>query len=101
MNINGTLILILQISLKMKEEVSGDVSTKEAKGFIQPVQELIFLNRMIRFYLSAHIHPKQAKIMQGDLHIFPPIKIVEGYKDPGYKSSRIHHFFLLNRQLFN
>ena len=73
-------------SLKVKEEILGDVSAKEAKGFIQHIEELIFLSRMMRFYLSTHFHPKHAKLEQGDLHICPPINIVEGCKDPGYKS---------------
>ena len=69
-------------SLKMKEEIPRDVSKKEAKGFIQSVQELVLLSGMMRFSLSAHCHPVQAKLVQGDLHIFPPINIVEGCKDP-------------------
>ena len=41
---------------------------------------------------SAHSHTIQAKLAQGDLHICPTINIVEGCKDPGYKSCRIHKF---------
>ena len=70
-------------SLKVKEEVSRDVSTKEAEGLIQQVQELVLLSRMMSFSLSAHSHPIQAKIVQGDLHICPPINIVEGCQDLG------------------
>ena len=63
----------------------GDVSAQESKLFIQLIQELIFLSRMMRFCLSTHMHPKQAKLVQRDMHIFPLINIVEGCKYLWYK----------------
>ena len=47
----------------------------------------------MRLCLFVHSHPKQAHLAQGDLHIFPPINIVEGCKDSGYKSWGIHQYF--------
>ena len=77
----------------MKEEILGDVSAKESKCFIQLVQEIIFFSRMMRLCLSSHCHPKKVKLVVGDLHICPPINIVEGCKDPGYKNWGIHQTF--------
>ena len=67
----------------MKEEILGDVSAKESKCFIELVQELVFINRMMRLSLSVDSHPKHTKIVEGDLYIFPLINIVEGCKDLG------------------
>ena len=61
------------------------MSAYEFKGFIQPIQELIFFSKLMGLYLSTHFHPKQAKLTQGDLYTWPPINIVEGFRDLGYK----------------
>ena len=58
----------------------------EAVGHIMLIQKLVLLNILLGLSLCAHCHPKQTKLAQGYLHIFPPIYIVEWCKDSGYES---------------
>ena len=70
----------------MEQKILGDVSAHEAEGFIKPIQKLVLFNILMGLSFSAHGHPKQTKLVQGHLHIYPPINIVEGCKDSRYKS---------------
>ena len=62
------------------------MSAHEAEGLIKPIQKFVLLNILLGLNLSTHCHPKKTKLMQGYLHICPPISVVEGCKDLGYES---------------
>ena len=62
------------------------MSAHEAEDLIKLIQKLVLINTLLGISFSAHSHPIHAKIAQGHLHIFPPIKVLEGCKDWGMKA---------------
>ena len=64
----------------------------EAKSFIKLIQILEFFNILLGFNLFSPSDPIQAFVAQYNLHIFPPIKVIEGCKDPGSDFCWILHF---------
>ena len=53
------------------------MSAHEAKGFIKLIQKFVLLNILQGLSFSTHFHPKQTRLVQCYLHIFPPISVVE------------------------
>ena len=70
-------------SLKVEQQLPGDVDAHEVEGFIKPIHKLGFINILLGFEFSAHFHAIHSFVTQGYMHIFPPINIIEGCKDPG------------------
>ena len=62
-----------------------------AKCFIKLVQILQFSRMLLGFDLLSRSDPVQTFFAQHNLHINPPIKIVEGYEDPGFQVYWIIH----------
>ena len=60
------------------------MSAHEFEIIIKPIQKFVLVNILVGLSFYAHCHPKQTKLVQGYLHIFPPISVVEGCKDSGY-----------------
>ena len=65
----------------MEQKLSRDVDAHVAKSFIKPIQMILFFSIMPGFDCSSHGHPVKTFVTQGNLHISPPIKVVEGCKD--------------------
>ena len=68
------------------QDERGDPWRCEHKGSqrIHPTSSRTFFSQQDDEILSlCHCHPIQDKLPQGDLHIFPPINIVEGCQDMG------------------
>ena len=72
-------------SLKVEKKIPRDMSAHEAEGLIKPIQKFVLLNMILGLSFSSHFHPKKTNISQGYLHIFPPINIVEGFKETEYE----------------
>ena len=66
------------------------MSVHEAKGLIKPIKKFVLLNMLLGLSFFAHSHPIQDKLAQAQLHIYPPISVVEGCKDLGYESWKSH-----------
>ena len=56
------------------------MSAHEVEALIKPIQKFVLLNILLGLSFSAHCHPKHTKLAQYYLHIFPPIKTVQGVK---------------------
>ena len=67
----------------MEQQLLEYVDAHEAKSFINLIQIILFFNILLGFKWVAHGVPIQTLIAQYHLHIFPPIKIIEGCKDHG------------------
>ena len=67
------------------------MNANEAKCFIYLFQVLRLLKRVLEFDLLVHSDPVQKFVAQHNLHIIPPIKIVEGCEDPGCQGCWIIH----------
>ena len=72
--------------------------SREMWTHMKLIQKLVLLNILLGLSFSTHCHPKHTKLAEGYLHFYPPITVVEGCKDSGYESWRIHLFVFWNNQ---
>ena len=58
------------------------MNAHQTKAAIQFVQILLILQRLLGFNLLSHSDIAQTFVAQHNMHIIPPIKIVEGCENP-------------------
>ena len=60
----------------VEQQLPRYVDSHEAKGFIKPIQKLVFLNIIVEFEFSSHCNPIHDFVAKRNLHVFSPFKVI-------------------------